>query len=123
MSEIAPALEEEDGDERRREPRLRSLLPGTLVFDDKRVMDCMVRSISAHGAKITMPDAYRLPDSLDLRIPHHDQVHRAKVVWRKNDVAGFELADPEKIVHQKGAHALRKEAQRDRQKQVEASQF
>ena len=57
----------------RREPRLRSLLPGKIVLDDKCTMDCTVRNISACGAKVVVADAYRLPEEFSLRIPHHKQ--------------------------------------------------
>lgn len=80
--------------EHRREPRLRTLLSGSIMFDDHRcTMDCAVRNLSAHGAKVVLPDAYRIPQSFELAIPHHDQVHRAEVAWRKGDAAGLVLAD------------------------------
>src|SRR5882757_7546692 len=88
---LAPAMD------RRREPRLRSLLTGTIVFDNKCTMDCTVRNISAYGAKVVLADAYRLPEEFNLRIPHHDQTHCAKVIWRSGDSAGFSLSDVEEI--------------------------
>ena len=64
--------------DRRSERRLRSLLTGTIVFDNKCTMDCTVRNISAFGARVVLADAFRLPDTFNLRIPHHDQTHRAR---------------------------------------------
>ena len=49
-----------------------------IVFDDKATMDCTVRNISAYGAGVVLADAFRLPDTFNLRIPHHDQTHRAR---------------------------------------------
>ena len=43
----APAWAPGSVPDRRREPRLRSLLTGTIVFDNKCTMDCTVRNISA----------------------------------------------------------------------------
>ena len=83
--------------ERRREPRLRSLLSATIKFDDRKcTLDCTVRNISAYGARVVLPDAFRIPDLCELAIPHHDQVHRAEVVWRKGDAAGLALSDIER---------------------------
>ncbi len=85
--------------DRRRAPRLKSLLTGTIVFDDHNsTMDCTVRNISAWGAKVTLPDAFRVPDDFNLVVPHHDQTHRAKVIWRKGDSAGLALSDVEEHV-------------------------
>ena len=82
--------------ERRRVPRLRSLLTGTIVFDDnKATFDCTVRSISAYGARVELPDAFRLPEEFNLVIPHHNQVHHANVVWRRGERAGLALSDAE----------------------------
>jgi hypothetical protein len=80
--------------ERRRAPRLRTLLGGRLVFDDGvSTMDCTVRNLSAWGARIVLADAFRLPRSFRLVVPHHHQTHRATIVWRKGDVAGVALSD------------------------------
>jgi hypothetical protein len=56
-------------------------------------MDCAVRNLSAHGAKVVLPDAYRVPQDFELGIPHHEKVHRAEVVWRKGEAAGITLSD------------------------------
>jgi hypothetical protein len=83
--------------ERRREPRLRSLLTATIMFDDRKcTMDCAVRNMSASGAKVVLPDAYRIPDQFELAIPHHDQVRRAHVAWRKGEAAGLALSEADR---------------------------
>ncbi len=103
--------------DRRRAPRLKSLLTGTIVFDDHNsTMDCVVRNISAWGAKITLPDAFRVPDQFNLAVPHHDQTHRAEVIWRKGESAGLALSDVEE-------HALKhkltpREAAAERRKTI-----
>jgi hypothetical protein len=109
--------------DRRREPRLRSLLTGTIVFDNKCTMDCTVRNISAYGAKVIMADAYRLPEKFNLRIPHHDQIHRAEVIWRKGDSAGFALSDVEGIEHPRRHRPTQREVARAHQKDMDAAQF
>ena len=80
--------------DRRRAPRLRCLLSGMIIQDDRNsTMDCLVRNISAWGARIAVGDAFRLPESFNLLVPHHAQTHRARVVWRKGDTAGLALSD------------------------------
>jgi hypothetical protein len=113
--------------ERRRKPRLRSLLSGAIVFDDKCTMDCTVRNISAYGAKVVLADAFRLPQAFTLRIPHHDQAHRATVVWRKGDAAGLALADVQDTARPARPRMTRREQmlaeQRAHQKDMDAAQF
>jgi hypothetical protein len=109
--------------DRRREPRLRSLLSGTIVFDNKATMDCTVRNISAYGAKAVIADAFRLPDAFSLRIPHHAQTHRARVVWRKGDAAGLALSDVEKMGHSPRHRPTRREAERLHRKELDATQL
>jgi hypothetical protein len=80
--------------DRRRAPRLRCLLSGMIVHDDgTSTMDCLVRNISAWGARIAVGDAFRLPEDFNLVVPHHAQTHRARIIWRKGDAAGLALAD------------------------------
>ena len=56
--------------DRRRAPRLRSLLTGIIAFDDNdSTMDCTVRNISAWGAKIVLPDAFRAAGRFQSRRP------------------------------------------------------
>lgn len=119
----APAWAPESVPDRRREPRLRSLLTGTIVFDDKCTMDCTVRNISAYGAKVVLADAFRLPQEFNLRIPHHDQTHRAKVVWRKGDAAGFVLSDVHDNIHPERLRLSPREAARRHRKELDATQL
>lgn len=80
--------------ERRRALRLRTLLSGIALFDDRTsTMDCTIRSLSAYGARVELAEAYRLPQAFDLSIPHHQQVHRAEVIWRRGECAGLALSD------------------------------
>ena len=110
--------------DRRREPRLRSLLPGKIVFDSKcTMMDCTVRNISASGARVVMADAYRLRQEFNLRIPHRDEMYRATVVWRKGDFAGFSLSAVKDIERPGSQGITRGEAARAHQKEIYAVQF
>jgi hypothetical protein len=85
-------------DDRRREPRRRSLLGGSISFDKgQSTMDCVVRNISGHGALVVFPYAVITPGELMLQIPHRGELHAAKVVWRKGDRTGLALWSAEKV--------------------------
>jgi hypothetical protein len=103
--------------DRRRAPRLKSLLTGTIVYDDHNsTMDCTVRNISAWGAKVVLPDAFRIPEAFNLVVPHHDQTHRAKVIWRKGEAAGLALSDVER--HEAKTKLSPREAGFERRRQM-----
>lgn len=83
-------------DERRHEPRARSLLGGKIVSDDRNCsMDCTIRNISAQGAMVVLSDAYRLPEEFDFAIPNREETHRATVTWRKGESAGLAFSPAE----------------------------
>jgi hypothetical protein len=105
--------------ERRREPRLKTLLSGIIKFDDHTsTMDCAVRSLSAYGARIVLSEAFRIPDAFDLAIPHHDQTHRAEVVWRRGESAGLVLSDVEAREKPEHRHMTPRQMRRAQQKEM-----
>jgi PilZ domain-containing protein len=75
-------------DERRTLLRKRSFLQGRLYFNNRRSsLDCLVRDISNHGAKLKVSDSIAIPEFVELHIPNKDETYRAKVQWR----TGFEI--------------------------------
>jgi len=123
MSEALSVDQPASAPDRRRAPRLRSLLSGTIVFDNKATMDCTVRNISANGAMAVIADAFRLPDEFNLRIPHHARTHRAKVIWRKGEAAGFALSDMEEMAHPQRHRLTRHEAERLHRRELDATRL
>ena len=102
--------------DRRKAPRLRSLFSGTIVFDDHNsTMDCTVRNVSA-WAQDHAAQSFRVPDEFNLVIPHHDQTHRAKVIWRKGESAGLALSDVEE--HEERHKLTPREAALERRKAI-----
>jgi hypothetical protein len=82
--------------ERRKEPRLKSLLGGKVFFNRRQsVMDCVVRNIGAHGALIVFPHVSLTPSEFMLHIPHRDESYAAKLVWRRAESCGVRLSDSE----------------------------
>jgi hypothetical protein len=75
--------------EHRREARQRVFLKGRIVFNNgASSFDCLVRDLSATGARLMMSDATTLPDAFDLYIPQKDRTFRATLRWRREDGIG-----------------------------------
>ena len=75
--------------ERRSASRQKSFLQGRIIFNNRRTsVDCLIRDISEHGAKLKFPSLIATPDVLELYIPVKDQTYQAKVEWRNADEIG-----------------------------------
>ena len=69
--------------------RTRSFLKGQIVFNNRMsTMDCLVRDISANGAKLMLAQALALPDVFELAIPQKGETFRARLSWRRGDEIG-----------------------------------
>ncbi|MET7241807.1 PilZ domain-containing protein [Methylobacterium sp. EM32] len=80
--------------ELRRETRLRTFLKGRIVFNNgNSTMDCLVRDISASGARLVLSQTATLPDGFDLVIPAKDRTHKATLRWRRADSIGVTFAE------------------------------
>ncbi len=63
------------GVERRRAARQKSFLRGMVYFNNRRQMlDCLVRDVSPHGARLIFSAAANTPDTLELHIPQKDEI-------------------------------------------------
>jgi hypothetical protein len=110
--------------DRRREPRLKTLLGGIIKFDDHvSTMDCTIRSLSAYGARVVLSEAFRIPDAFDLAVPHHDQVHRAEVAWRRGECAGLVLSDAKPHEKRAPRHMTPRELRREHQKELNGALY
>ena len=69
--------------------RQKTLLPGIVTtLDGRSSFDCVVRDLSANGAKLALRDSEKLPE-LFFFINVQDRVaHKAKLVWRSNGAIG-----------------------------------
>ena len=80
--------------ERRRSVRQKSFLRGCVYFNNRRnAIDCLIRDISDHGARIIFSDTVSVPDVVDLYIPQKEQTLRAHVEWRHGDEIGLAFPD------------------------------
>lgn len=86
-------------EERRRLPRLKSLLRGRVYFNNRSsTVECLVRDISANGARLVLADDVTIPDVIELFVPQKDQFFRSHVVWRHDGEAGIAFSVPEHAV-------------------------
>jgi PilZ domain len=80
--------------ERRRSIRKKSFLRGCVHFNNRRnAFDCLIRDISAEGARIIFSETVSVPDLVELYIPQKEQTVRARVQWRHGDEIGLAFPD------------------------------
>lgn len=83
-----------DMSELRRETRLRTFLKGRIIFNNgNSSMDCLIRDLSASGARLMLSQTATLPAAFDLVIPAKDRTHKATLRWRKDDSIGVTFAE------------------------------
>ncbi|MEO6395282.1 MAG: PilZ domain-containing protein [Devosia sp.] len=69
-----------------------TLKGGKMVFNSGRSsIDCMVRNLSAEGAKLKVESQIGIPDSFEL-VLSDSQKHNCRVVWRKAKEIGVTFA-------------------------------
>ena len=104
--------------EKRRETRNRTYLGGQIVFNHRECSsDCLVRDLSAGGARLEFANTVGLPGVFDLTIRHKGDSRRATLVWRTESALGvvFEAPHVASVTSIETARRLRQlEAERDR---------
>lgn len=82
--------------ESRRSERVRSFLRAKILFNNQNTsFDCIVRNISATGAKIEVSNTISIPTQFDLEIPQKARSYKARIVWRDAESMGVEFIQPE----------------------------
>ena len=80
--------------EARRSERVRSFLRARILFNNgASTIDCMIKNISTHGAKIEIAHSMSVPTDFDLEVPQRGRTYRAKMMWRAADSIGVEFAE------------------------------
>ncbi|MDK9696101.1 MAG: hypothetical protein OEL76_06910 [Siculibacillus sp.] len=78
--------------ERRREMRRRALLGGHVVMNNRSsTLDCLVRSLAEHGARLQFGGTPWLPEEFELRIDGRNMRRKARKVWMRDGEMGVEL--------------------------------
>jgi uncharacterized protein YceH (UPF0502 family) len=79
--------------ERRRSTRQKSLLRGCIYFNKRRsAMDCLIRDISATGARLIFSETINVPDIVELYIPQKEETLCAHVQWHHGGEVGVAFA-------------------------------
>jgi hypothetical protein len=83
--------------ERRSVSRQKSFLQGRIFFNNRRTsVDCLIRDITEHGARLKFPSMTATPDVVELYIPNKDETYRVKVEWRNANEIGVAFDFDEK---------------------------
>jgi hypothetical protein len=81
--------------ERRKRKRVRRLGHAELVsLTDVEIVECVLRDVSATGARISVLDPEIVPDYFKLRIPGTPELQRCRVRWRSSSDLGLEFFGP-----------------------------
>ncbi len=90
--------------EGRRPERARSLLRAQIIFNQSlSTIECVVKNISATGAKLALSDTLTVPSEFDVHIPQKGKTYHARMVWRDTAAIGVEFIQPEAHTED-GAH-------------------
>lgn len=73
------------------------MIPATIVCPDGATHPCMIRDMSATGAKLAVSRRHRLPAELTLAIPGQAVAYPVARQWQRGDFAGvvLTLAEPD----------------------------
>jgi PilZ domain len=77
----------------RRAPRERAFLTASISYNNGSLtLSCTVMQISATGAKISLPAEINLPEVFQISIPQKSVERRARLIWRRGDMAALAFA-------------------------------
>ena len=84
----------EVGREKRSHDRIRSFLRAQIIFNNQMTtIDCIIKNISATGARIALNDALAVPTEFEIYIPQRRSSHHARLIWRDKDSIGVDFTD------------------------------
>lgn len=82
--------------DRRKTLRNRTRLGGVIAFNHRScTLDCLVRDMSADGAKIIIESTVSLPGEFDIMIKHKGDSRRARMIWRDLTQVGIVFVSAE----------------------------
>lgn len=80
--------------ENRRSVRNRTLYKGVIAFNQRSsTMNCVIKNLSADGAKLAVGGIVGVPGTFELTVPHKQRSYEARVIWRHQDEIGVAFAD------------------------------
>jgi hypothetical protein len=88
-------------EQRRASPRLRTLLEGHIVYNNRLSrMECTVRDLSEKGARLIFAQPVKVPAEFELQIPRKKLVRRAQIIWYDGQNHGVMFLDDEVVTAQ-----------------------
>lgn len=88
-------------DERRKQTRRRALKACKAVYGDFRyTVDCLVRDVTPEGARLKTTAGGEIPNEFYLYDGGEGQLHRAEVMWRKDNELGVHFTGERILIHQ-----------------------
>src|ERR1700749_1110089 len=90
----APMMMKRGGADRRRSPRKACTLGGRLFYGLAGLsIDCVIRDISDHGARIAVPSAaWKAPKEIHLLSLREGKVYSGQVVWNRGRYLGLNFS-------------------------------
>ncbi len=73
----------------RHEPRKPVFTDARVVVAGGRALKCIILDLSPNGARIEIEDAENLPDHVLLKTNSDGEARRARVAWRRANMAGL----------------------------------
>jgi hypothetical protein len=81
--------------DRRKTTRRRTYLGGQIAFNRQSpLVDCLVRNISAEGAKLVLASTGTVPQEFDLAVHKTERTFRARMIWQRAEEAGVVFLEP-----------------------------
>jgi hypothetical protein len=85
--------------EARMAPRRRTLKSGKVAYSDRHVtIDCLLRDMSATGARLRVEGSVAAPDTFELLVPLDGLEAHCQVVWRSGADIGVRFLSAPRIV-------------------------
>jgi hypothetical protein len=81
--------------DRREAGRSRVMIPATIRCPDGDEVACVLRDMSADGAKLSVSRRHPLPESFTLAIPGQGRAYAVRRRWQRADLAGIVLDLPQ----------------------------
>jgi PilZ domain len=101
------ALAPQVGSEARMAPRRRMLKSGKIAYADRHVtVECLVRDISATGARLRVEGSVSAPDTFELLVPLDGLEANCEVVWRAGADLGIKFLAAPRIVAAKRTQSI-----------------
>lgn len=88
-------------------PRRRMLKSGKIAYSDRHVtIECLVRDMSATGARLRVEGSVTAPDTFELLIPLDGLEANCQVVWRAGTDLGVKFLAAPRIVAAKRTQSI-----------------